>query len=495
MGATEANNAEYAKLVAMLRQITATENGTNINMTAQYQTPMQLQTQISSNIQNKQQVTMQPQNQSMKIPAPNTTVNEQQRDSMKLQILAYQSLTGNEPISAPLKKAMFDGNLPTSTPNTTHPHKIVETTVKQLSTSQTSATATKGTFPPVGSSENPFSSIPTQISEKDHAIHSQRVLIPSTAPVGIDPVGLINQRDRRLNSIVEERIKTLESLASNITNNSILPENESPKIRALIELKGLKLINLQRQVRQEVLRSMNRSTMLLTSVDRTMFKRMKKQSLREARQTEMIEQNHRIEREKRERQKLLDYCNRITTHGRELLNFHKIQQSKAQKMGQSVLKFHSSAEKEEQKRIQRISQERLNALKSNDEAAYLKLLDEAKDTRITLILSKTSQYLENLSAAVVTQKDSIIADDLIIDENAVKEAENDDETNKDYYKVAHRIRERVTEQSSLLVGGKLKEYQIKGLEWMISLYNNRLNGILADEMGLGKQFDGTFFHE
>lgn len=25
-----------------------------------------------------------------------------------------------------------------------------------------------------------------------------------------------------------------------------------------------------------------------------------------------------------------------------------------------------------------------------------------------------------------------------------------------------------------------------GLNWMISLYNNNLNGILADEMGLGK---------
>lgn len=28
--------------------------------------------------------------------------------------------------------------------------------------------------------------------------------------------------------------------------------------------------------------------------------------------------------------------------------------------------------------------------------------------------------------------------------------------------------------------------QIRGLEWMVSLYNNNLNGILADEMGLGK---------
>ncbi len=41
-------------------------------------------------------------------------------------------------------------------------------------------------------------------------------------------------------------------------------------------------------------------------------------------------------------------------------------------------------------------------------------------------------------------------------------------------------------QASILVGGTLKPYQIQGLEWLVSLYNNNLNGILADEMGLGK---------
>lgn len=29
-----------------------------------------------------------------------------------------------------------------------------------------------------------------------------------------------------------------------------------------------------------------------------------------------------------------------------------------------------------------------------------------------------------------------------------------------------------------MVNGKLKEYQIKGLEWLVSLYNNNLNGKL-----------------
>ncbi|KAG1222886.1 hypothetical protein G6F68_020511 [Rhizopus microsporus] len=44
----------------------------------------------------------------------------------------------------------------------------------------------------------------------------------------------------------------------------------------------------------------------------------------------------------------------------------------------------------------------------------------------------------------------------------------------DYYKMAHRDQEQVA-QPNLLVGGKLKEYQVKGLQWMVSLYNNRLN--------------------
>ncbi|KAH9314573.1 hypothetical protein KI387_023200 [Taxus chinensis] len=38
----------------------------------------------------------------------------------------------------------------------------------------------------------------------------------------------------------------------------------------------------------------------------------------------------------------------------------------------------------------------------------------------------------------------------------------------------------------LLNGGRLKSYQIKGVKWLISLWQNGLSGILADQMGLGK---------
>ncbi|KAH7352892.1 hypothetical protein KP509_19G069200 [Ceratopteris richardii] len=36
------------------------------------------------------------------------------------------------------------------------------------------------------------------------------------------------------------------------------------------------------------------------------------------------------------------------------------------------------------------------------------------------------------------------------------------------------------------IQGKMRDYQLAGLNWMIKLYENGINGILADEMGLGK---------
>ncbi|CAK9437953.1 uncharacterized protein LODBEIA_P23310 [Lodderomyces beijingensis] len=43
-----------------------------------------------------------------------------------------------------------------------------------------------------------------------------------------------------------------------------------------------------------------------------------------------------------------------------------------------------------------------------------------------------------------------------------------------------------TNQPRIVSGGVMKDYQLDGLEWLVTLYQNGLNGILADEMGLGK---------
>ncbi|KAJ3324279.1 hypothetical protein HDV06_000318 [Boothiomyces sp. JEL0866] len=49
------------------------------------------------------------------------------------------------------------------------------------------------------------------------------------------------------------------------------------------------------------------------------------------------------------------------------------------------------------------------------------------------------------------------------------------------------------ESPKYITGGTLRDYQIQGLNWMISLYENGINGILADEMGLGKTLQTISF--
>lgn len=52
---------------------------------------------------------------------------------------------------------------------------------------------------------------------------------------------------------------------------------------------------------------------------------------------------------------------------------------------------------------------------------------------------------------------------------------------------------RSARQPSLVTGGVMRSYQLEGLEWLTSLYENGLNGILADEMGLGKTIQTISF--
>lgn len=51
----------------------------------------------------------------------------------------------------------------------------------------------------------------------------------------------------------------------------------------------------------------------------------------------------------------------------------------------------------------------------------------------------------------------------------------------------------VSESPSFVKSGKLRDYQVQGLNWLISLHENKLSGILADEMGLGKTLQTISF--
>lgn len=43
------------------------------------------------------------------------------------------------------------------------------------------------------------------------------------------------------------------------------------------------------------------------------------------------------------------------------------------------------------------------------------------------------------------------------------------------------------QKSPTYIKGELRDYQIQALNWLISLYENKIGGILADEMGLGNK--------
>ena len=357
----------------------------------------------------------------------------------------------------------------------------------------------------------------------------QRLLVPTIMPMGLDAHQIINERERYVEARIQQRIRELEAMPATMgdgsfdttidvtqhekvgedkENDSIIPtpldalkpysalihpsNTAHGKIRALIELKALRVVDKQRAMRAQVAERLSHSTML--PLNRLDFRRTRKPTMRDARMTEQLERKQRLERERRAKHKHVEQLSVICSHGREVITVNRVAQDKVLRLGRAVLNFHAHTEKEEQKRIERLAKERLKALKADDEEAYMKLIDTAKDTRITHLLRQTDAYLDSLAQAVVAQQNEggpMHETGFEQEEGPANEAtfgaqvnadDAADDKKVDYYAVAHRISEKVTRQPNILIGGKLKDYQVKGLQWMVSLYNNRLNGILADEM-------------
>ena len=354
-------------------------------------------------------------------------------------------------------------------------------------------------------------------SPEAFATRLQRLLVPSIMPLGLDPHQIINERRRFVEARIHQRIRELEAMPTTIGDGgleSIIddegkenvvkayqevshkainlqyvhpPATAHGKLRAVIELKSLRVLDKQRALRAMVAERLTHGSLL--PLNRSDFRRARKPTIRDTHMTENLERKQRVDRERRAKQKHVEQLSIICAHGREVLSVNRSAQDRIVRLGKAVLSFHTHAEREEQKRIERISKERLKALKADDEEAYMKLIDTAKDTRITHLLKQTDTYLDSLAQAVRAQQSESLVD--MVEETTSEETfgahksfedSQDDKGKIDYYAVAHRIKEKVTKQPSLLVGGTLKDYQVKGLQWMVSLYNNKLNGILADEM-------------
>mgnify|MGYP002476601671 FL=1 len=420
---------------------------------------------------------------------------------------------------------------------------------------------------------------------------------------------ILQEREYRLQARIAHRIQELENLPGSLAGDL--------RTKATIELKALRLLNFQRQLRQEVVVCMRRDTALETALNAKAYKRSKRQSLREARITEKLEKQQKIEQERKRRQKHQEYLNSILQHAKDFREYHRSVTGKLQKLTKAVATYHANTEREQKKENERIEKERMRRLMAEDEEGYRKLIDQKKDKRLAYLLQQTDEYVANLTELVRQHKAAQVAkekkkkkkkkkaenaegqtpaigpdgepldetsqmSDLPVkvihvesgkiltgtdapkagqleawlemnpgyevaprsdsEESGSEEEEEEEEEEQpqpaqpptlpveekkkipdpdsddvsevdarhiienakqdvddeygvsqalarglqSYYAVAHAVTERVDKQSALMVNGVLKQYQIKGLEWLVSLYNNNLNGILADEMGLGK---------
>uniref|UniRef100_A0A667ZE42 SWI/SNF related BAF chromatin remodeling complex subunit ATPase 4a n=1 Tax=Myripristis murdjan TaxID=586833 RepID=A0A667ZE42_9TELE len=415
----------------------------------------------------------------------------------------------------------------------------------------------------------------------------QNRITPIQKPRGLDPVEILQEREYRLQARIAHRIQELENLPGSLAGDL--------RTKANIELKALRLLNFQRQLRQEVVVCMRRDTALETALNAKAYKRSKRQSLREARITEKLEKQQKIEQERKRRQKHQEYLNSILQHAKDFKEYHRSITGKIQKATKAVATYHANTEREQKKENERIEKERMRRLMAEDEEGYRKLIDQKKDKRLAYLLQQTDEYVANLTELVRAHKaaqalkekkkkkkkkkpemsdggaPSLGPDGEPLDETSqmsdlpvkvihvdsgkiltgvdapkagqleawlemnpglededdqphsssapaeekkkIPDPDSEDVSEVDvrhiiehakqdvddeygnaafarglqsYYAVAHAVTEKVEKQSSLLVNGQLKQYQIKGLEWLVSLYNNNLNGILADEMGLGK---------
>ncbi|XP_042420357.1 chromatin structure-remodeling complex protein SYD-like isoform X1 [Zingiber officinale] len=275
-------------------------------------------------------------------------------------------------------------------------------------------------------------------------------------------------------------------------------EDISSKTKSVIELKKLQLLPLQRRLRSDFLNDFFKP--VTPEMDR--LKSFKKHRHgRRIKQLEKFEQKMKEERQKRIRERQKEFFGEIENHKEKLEESFKIKRERWKGFNKYVKEFHKRKERAYREKIDRIQREKINLLKNNDVEGYLRMVQDTKSDRVKQLLKETEKYLQKLGSkindakSVAKQFEMDESRDQTMVENNETANENDDESdqaqhylesNEKYYKLAHSVKESISEQPISLHGGKLREYQMNGLRWLVSLYNNHLNGILADEMGLGK---------
>lgn len=309
------------------------------------------------------------------------------------------------------------------------------------------------------------------------------------------------------------------------------------------EERSLRLVALQDAVRAKVIREQRELMSLGERPYRKLVREGEKQRLDMAK-----DEVKRARREKEENFKSIQMWRRklgedasnakelLTTRNRHVMKLHeRMNKDWIRKQRDAAVAAQAAAQAQQGVASNAEYLRRVEALKANDMEAYRQLLAEAKgreggvpgagggaaaDDRYDKLqdfLEKTEGYLQQLGgkiaalkltqqrseaaaaaaaeaeAAGLTEEEVLEAAEAAAEAAAaagsrdlLEAAGEDGDSKQKYYALAHSDTEKIIRQPRMLTAGTLRDYQIVSLQWMISLYNNRLNGILADEMGLGK---------
>ncbi|CAF1873750.1 unnamed protein product [Brassica napus] len=301
-------------------------------------------------------------------------------------------------------------------------------------------------------------------------------------------------------------------LARNLERKRIRPDLV---LRLQIEEKKLRLSALQSRVRDEVDRQQQD---IMSMPDRPYRKFVR---LCERQRLEMNRQVLANQKAVREKQ-----LKTIFQWRKKLLEAHWSIRDARTARNRGVAKYHEKMLREFSKRPDDGRNKRMEALKNNDVERYREMLLEQQTNIpgdaaerynvLSSFLTQTEDYLhklggkitatknqqeveeaanaaaiaarlqglseEEVRAAAACAREEVLIRNRFVEMNAPK----DNSSVNKYYTLAHAVNEVVVRQPSMLQAGTLRDYQLVGLQWMLSLYNNKLNGILADEMGLGK---------
>ncbi|KAL6848387.1 hypothetical protein ACP4OV_021681 [Aristida adscensionis] len=313
----------------------------------------------------------------------------------------------------------------------------------------------------------------------------------------------------------EDNLKKISGLLSiNLERKRIQPDLV---LRLQIEEKKLKLLEHQARIRDEVEKEQQEIMAMPDRVYRKFVRQCERQRVDLVRGVQLMQ--------KASREKQLKS---IFQWRKKLLEAHWAIRDARITRNRGVAKYHERMLREFSKKKDDDRNKRMEALKNNDVERYRQiLLEQQQQTNVpgdaaqrynvlSSFLTQTEEYLYKLGSKITAAKSQQQVEEAAnaaaaaaraqgLSEEEVKaaaqcagqevmirntfsemNAPRDNMSDNKYYNLAHAVSERVTKQPSLLRAGTLRDYQLVGLQWMLSLYNNKLNGILADEMGLGK---------